>query len=66
MRTVLLVGLVIALLVVGILVVKNMGGDSSGEMMESRARQAIERAEDASDLAGEQVRNIQDQLQESD
>jgi len=66
MRSVLLIGLVIALLTAGILVVRNMGADSSGEIAESRARQAIERAEDAKDQVGEQVQKIQVQLNGSE
>lgn len=66
MRSVLLVGLVIALLTVGILVVKNMSADSGRGVSETRAKQAMQRAEDAKDRANQKVRNLQQQLPAAD
>jgi hypothetical protein len=66
MRSVLLVGLVIALLTVGILMVKNMGADSGGNVSETKARQSMQRAEDAKDLANQKVQSMQQQINGSD
>lgn len=66
MRSVLLVGLVIALLTVGILMIKNMGADSGGDVSGTKAKQAMQRAEDAKDLANRKVQNMQQQIKDTD
>ena len=66
MRSVLLVGLVIALLTVGILMVKNMEADSGGDVSGTKARQSMQRAEDAKDLANRKVQNMQQQIKGTD
>jgi hypothetical protein len=66
MRSVLLVGLAVALLTVGILMVKNMGADSGGDVSETRTKQAMQRAEDAKDLANQKVQNMQQQIEGTD
>lgn len=66
MRSVLLAALVIALLTVGLLVIKNMGSNSSGQVAETKAKQAIERAEDAKARVNQNALNLQNQLQGPD
>lgn len=66
MRGALMVVVVITLLVVGVLVIKNMGAGPSGGMTPSGAKQTIERAEDAAEEAAEKLGLTQQQLDKSE
>jgi hypothetical protein len=66
MRSVMLIGLVIVLLIVGILVMKNMGVHSNGEIMETEAKEVIDRAVDTKEQAKQEARNIRNRLQNTD
>ena len=56
----------IYLLIIGILVMKNMGANSTGGVTQTEARKAIERAEDTKNHVKQKVKNIQNRLQNSD
>jgi hypothetical protein len=66
MRSVTLIGLVVVLLIVGILVVKNMGGGSLDEEAQTEAKKVIRKAEDTSDRVAEKVKRIQDRVNQAD
>jgi hypothetical protein len=66
MRSVLLIGLVIVLLIVGILVMKNMGVHSNGEVMETEAKEVIDRAVDTKKRVKQEAGNIRNRLQNTD
>lgn len=65
MRGALMVVVVITLLVVGVLVIKNMGAGPSGSMTPSQARQTIERAEDAAEKAAAKMGSTRQHLDRS-
>ena len=66
MRGALMIGIVIVLMVIGFLVLKNMGADTSGGVTESQAKKYIERAEDTAESVEERVKNINSRLQGTD
>jgi flagellar biogenesis protein FliO len=66
MRGALMIVAVIAMLVVGILVIKNMQINSSDSIDGEREIKIIERAEDAADAADQKIGKIKQQLQESE
>ena len=66
MRGALMIGIVIVLMVIGFLVLKNMGADTSGGDTESQAKKYIERAEDTADSVEERVKNINKRLKGGD
>ncbi len=57
---------VITLLIVGVLVVKNMGAGPSGTSTPSQAKQTIERAEDAAERATEKMGLTRQRLNQSE
>lgn len=61
-----MIGIVIVLMIIGFLVIKNMGADTSGGVTESQAQKYIERAEDTADSVEERVKNINKRLQGTD
>ena len=61
MRGALLIGLTAVLLIIGVLVIKNMGGDSASRTQESRAEQHIEKAK----VAAENVDNRFEDIRKS-
>ena len=65
MRGALMVMVVITLLIVGVLVMKNMGAGPAGGTTPSEARQTIDRAEDAADEAAEKIGSMQRKLERS-
>ena len=65
MRGALMIVTVITLLVVGVLVIKNMGADTSGDVTRTEAKEYIERAEDAAQKAAEKAGFTVQRLQES-
>jgi hypothetical protein len=66
MRGALLIVVVITLLIVGVLVMKNMGAGPSGSMRPSQAKQTIDRAQDAAEEATEKIGLTQQQLDKSE
>ncbi|UCF93032.1 MAG: hypothetical protein JSW39_02420 [Desulfobacterales bacterium] len=57
MRGALMLGIVIVLLIIGMLVMKNMGGDTSGDVTRTQAKKYLERAEDAAHQVEERVKD---------
>jgi hypothetical protein len=66
MRGALMIVVVIAMLVVGILVIKNMQINSSDSIDGEREIKIIERAEDTADAADQKIGKIKQRLQESE
>ena len=66
MRGVFIIGLVVVLLIIGILVMKNMGVDSSSGVTETQAENYTERARDAADEATERIKDISEQTAKSE
>ena len=66
MRGVFIIGLVVALMIIGILVMKNMGVDSSSGVTETQAENYTERARDAADEATERIKDISKQASKSE
>jgi hypothetical protein len=66
MRGALMIVVVITLLIIGVLVMKNMGTDPSESMTPSQARQTIDRAQDAAEDAAEKMGLTQQQLDRSE
>ena len=66
MRGALMIGVVITLLIVGVLVMKNMGAGPTGDMTPSRAKQTIDRAQDAAEEAAGKMGLTQQQLDRSE
>jgi hypothetical protein len=66
MRGALIIVVVIAMLVVGILVIKNLQLDSSDSIDGVRKTKVIERAEDAADDATQKIGKIKQRLKDSE
>ena len=66
MRGVLIVSLVVALLIVGILVMKNMGVGNSGGGTETQVKKYTEKAKGAADMARERFKDIRKQVPKSE
>jgi Na+-transporting methylmalonyl-CoA/oxaloacetate decarboxylase gamma subunit len=58
MRGALLIGLTIVLLIIGILVMKNMGVDNSAGTTMTQAVKHTKRAESAADKANERIKDL--------
>ncbi|MGA8281397.1 MAG: hypothetical protein WB853_10925 [Desulfobacterales bacterium] len=58
MRGALLIGLTIVLLIIGILVMKNMGVDNSTSTTMTQAVKHTKRAESAADKANERIKDL--------
>ena len=58
MRGALLIGLTVVLLIIGILVMKNMGVDNSTGTTETRALTHAKQAESAADKANERIKDL--------
>ena len=65
MRGALMIVVVITLLIVGVLVLKNMGAGPAGGSTPSEAKQTIDRAEEAAEEAAEKIGSIQKKLERS-
>jgi hypothetical protein len=63
MRGALTIALVIAMLVVGILVVKNMGVDFSDDKYEAEKTKIIERAKDTAEEVEEKIESLKQGLE---
>jgi hypothetical protein len=66
MRGALMIVVVIAMLVVGILVIKNMQINTSDSIDGEKEIKIIERAEDTADAAEQKIGKIKQRLQESE
>ncbi len=66
MRSIMIVGLLVVLLIVGILAIQNVGVRSDGGQTESQAREYIERAEDAAEAVEAKVEDLEKRLNRSD
>ena len=64
MRGALMIGLVIVLLIIGVLVMKNMGVSTSENATRTEAKKHIQRAETAAEDAAEKMGKIKERLQE--
>ncbi len=62
MRGALLIGLTVVLLIIGILVMKNMGVDNSAGTTERQALTHTKRAESAADKANERIKGLSNQV----
>ena len=62
MRGVLIIVMVFSLLIIGILVMKNMGADSSTGVIETQTKQYTERAKSISDEANERTKELREQM----
>ena len=66
MRGAFIIGLAVVLLIIGLLVMKNMGVDNSSGVTETQGKKYIERAESAADNVKERLRDINKRAQEAD
>ena len=66
MRGILVIGLLIVSLIIGILVIKNMGADSSGGITETQAKNYIEKAETTADRVNDQVQKFSNRANQSE
>lgn len=62
MRGVLIIGMVISLLIIGILVMKNMGVDRSTGVIETQTKQYTETAKSIADEANERTKELREQM----
>ena len=62
MRGVLIIVMVIILLIIGILIMKNMGVDSSTGVMETQTKQYTESAKSMADEANERTKALREQM----
>ena len=58
MRGIFIIGLVIVSLIVGLLVMKNMGADDSGGITETQAKNYIEKAENTADEVSDRLQKF--------
>jgi hypothetical protein len=63
MRGLLIVGILIVSLIVGYLVIVNLGGDPLGSGSENRAKAVIERAQDTAGQVDQTVRKLKKRLE---
>ena len=66
MRGALIIGLAVVLLIIGILVMKNMGVDNPSGVTETQAEKYTERAKNAADEATERIKDIREQVSRSE
>jgi len=66
MRGALMIGLVVVLLIIGIMVMKNMGTNTSDGVSETQAGNYIERAEDTAADVGARVEDMRKRMNGSD
>jgi Na+-transporting methylmalonyl-CoA/oxaloacetate decarboxylase gamma subunit len=62
MRGTMLIGLAVVLLIIGILVVKNMGADKPGAVQESQTKEYMEKAKTAAADAAKRLKDIKKQM----
>ena len=66
MRGTMLIGLAVVLLIIGILVVKNMGADKPGGVQESQTKEYMEKAKTAAADVDKRLKDIKKQMHEVD
>ncbi len=66
MRTLMMAGLLVVLLVIGILAMQNLGVHTVDGQTETQARDYIDRAEDAGDAVEEKMQALEDRLNQTD
>jgi len=66
MRGAMLIGLVVVLLIIGILVMKNMGADKTGAAQKTQTKAYIDKAKSVEDDANKRLKDIQKQAQAVD
>jgi predicted metalloprotease len=62
MRGALIIGLAVVLLIIGILVMKNMGGDNPSGVTKTQAKQYTERAKSAADKTHARIKGTREQM----
>ena len=62
MRGAFIIGLVVVLLIIGILVMKNMGAKRSTGVIETQAKQYTESAKSFADEADERTKDLREQM----
>ena len=62
MRGVLIIGMVVVLLIIGILVMKNMGVDNRSGVIETQTKQYTESAKSIADEANERTKELREQM----
>jgi hypothetical protein len=65
MRGIFIVGLLIVALIVGVLVMKNMGTDDSGGITQTQAKKYIEKAEDTASEVNKKLHDFKGQAQKA-
>ena len=66
MRGAFIIGLAVVLLIIGLLVMKNMGVDNSSGVTETQGKKYIERAESAADNVKARIQDINKRVQAAD
>jgi hypothetical protein len=66
MRGAFIIGLAVVLLIIGILVMKNMGVDNPGGVTDTQAQNYTERAKNVADEATERIKDIREQASKSE
>ncbi|MDJ0856041.1 MAG: hypothetical protein QNI88_12575 [Desulfobacterales bacterium] len=66
MRTIMIVGLLVVMLIAGILTMQNLGVRSSDGKTEIQARDSIDQAEDAAEAAKAKVQDLEERLNRND
>ena len=66
MRGAFIIGLLIVSLIVGLLVIKNMGADNSSGVTETQAKKYIEKAQSAADDVNKRLHDISKQAKAAD
>ncbi len=66
MRGALLTGLAVVLLIIGLLVMKNMGADKPGGVQESQTKEYMEKAKTAAADVDKRLKDIKKQMHEVD
>ena len=66
MRGIFIVGLLIVSLIVGFLVIKNMGADKSGSVTKTQTKQYMQKAEGAADSLNKSLNDLSKQAKEAD
>ncbi len=66
MRGALLIGLAVVLLIIGLLVMKNMGADKPGGVQKSQTEAYMEKAKNAADDVNKRLKDIKKQMHEVD
>ena len=66
MRSIMIVGLLVVLLIVGILAMQNMGDLSGDGQTETQTREYIDRAEDTAETVEKRVQALEERLNRND